>query len=255
MRVLLPLRLVRAGHAGHALRHGRRRDRGRHPRQVPPPRRQLRQPRRSRSTLHTPEGTCSRSAPDRTPSCSGRRPAAWASPASSPRRRCASSRSRPSMIRVDTERGPRPRRRDGRACSDGDAEYRYSVAWIDCLAPAASLGRSVLSRGDHATLDELPTRKRAARPPVRAAARSLPRRRGRRTAAQPLDASTAFNELWFRAAPRARARPHPVDRTVLPSARRGERLEPRLRQPRLRPVPVRRAVRRRRRPCGGRSSG
>ncbi|HJK95547.1 MAG TPA: FAD-binding oxidoreductase [Polyangiaceae bacterium LLY-WYZ-15_(1-7)] len=41
-----------------------------------------------------------------------------------------------------------------------DAKYPYSVAWIDSLATGARLGRGVLTVGDHASLDDLPTGKR-----------------------------------------------------------------------------------------------
>ena len=37
-----------------------------------------------------------------------------------------------------------------------DQRYRYSVAWIDCLARKTSLGRGVLIRGDHALAADLP---------------------------------------------------------------------------------------------------
>ena len=43
---------------------------------------------------------------------------------------------------------------------EGDHRYQYSVAWIDCLARGTSMGRSVLMRGRHARLEELPAKAR-----------------------------------------------------------------------------------------------
>lgn len=82
-----------------------------------------------------------------------------------------------------------------------DDEYRYSVAWIDCLARGRRLGRSVLMRGDHASVSDLPARLRA---------RPLERGRGLRLPALPWapngllrrETVAAFNELYFRRAPR-----------------------------------------------------
>ncbi|WP_097183130.1 FAD-binding oxidoreductase [Blastococcus haudaquaticus] len=84
-----------------------------------------------------------------------------------------------------------------------DHRYRYSVAWIDLLARGGSLGRAVLTRGDHAPRAALPDRRRA--DPLRFAPRpvatvpgivpsGLLRRGTVRT----------FNELWYRKSPRRR---------------------------------------------------
>jgi len=86
--------------------------------------------------------------------------------------------------------------------AEGDHRYRYSVAWIDLLATGRRLGRSVLTRGDHATVEQLPTGQR--RDPLAFAPRhlasvppGLPNVLNRASVA-------AFNEMWFRRAPRLR---------------------------------------------------
>lgn len=104
------------------------------------------------------------------------------------------------LMRVDTERAA-----DLDDCLarmlEHDGDYRYSVAWIDCIASGAKLGRSVLTRGDHATLDELsPKQRRVARHfapwSMAAAPRWVPG-----GLLNPLTVR-AFNELWFRKSPK-----------------------------------------------------
>lgn len=105
-------------------------------------------------------------------------------------------------MRVDTERA-RDLDHAMEIMADTDDRYRYTVAWIDLLARGGSMGRSVLTRGDHATADELPARQR--REPLDYGPRNPP-------AAPPwvpnglLNRWTvrAFNELWFHKAPRER---------------------------------------------------
>lgn len=88
--------------------------------------------------------------------------------------------------------------------SESDHDYHYSVAWLDLMAQGKHLGRSILGRGDHAPIAALD-----------ASDRDDPLAYGPRTLATvpPLVPGPgvvnrftigAFNELWFRKAPRRR---------------------------------------------------
>ncbi|CAN5688569.1 FAD-binding oxidoreductase [soil metagenome] len=88
--------------------------------------------------------------------------------------------------------------------SNGDDAYRYSVAWIDLMAKGSSLGRSVLTRADHARVEELSPRPAVTpldyRPGHLA---TVPARLPRRGVLNHASIA-AFNEGWFRLAPRRR---------------------------------------------------
>ena len=82
--------------------------------------------------------------------------------------------------------------------SEGDERYRYSVSWIDLLATGRHLGRSVLTRGDHAKVADLD--RRGAGDPLAYGARQ-------RVSVPPLvprpgfinvASVSMFNEGWFR---------------------------------------------------------
>lgn len=61
-----------------------------------------------------------------------------------------------SKVRVETERLPNFDAVCEAMSSDGaDNDYRYSVCWVDLLATGASMGRGVLTRGDHASASEV----------------------------------------------------------------------------------------------------
>jgi decaprenylphospho-beta-D-ribofuranose 2-oxidase len=105
-----------------------------------------------------------------------------------------------SRILVDTDRTP-----DLESLmtllAETDHLYDYSVAWIDCVAKGRRMGRSVVTRGRFARLDELPA-KRQADPlayhgAVRISAPDLfpPGLLNLATVA-------AFNEVWYRKSPK-----------------------------------------------------
>jgi decaprenylphospho-beta-D-ribofuranose 2-oxidase len=107
-----------------------------------------------------------------------------------------------SYMRIDTERASDLEDLMARM-DDGDEGYRYSVAWVDMLARGKRLGRAVVTRGDHAALEDLaPAHRRRAlgvAPPTRLA---VPEWWPTGLLRRPL--VRAFNEVWFRKAPARR---------------------------------------------------
>jgi decaprenylphospho-beta-D-ribofuranose 2-oxidase len=107
-----------------------------------------------------------------------------------------------SWMRIDTERAGNL---DAllAVMAGTDDSYTYSVAWVDLLATGRSMGRSVLTRGEHATTAELPARVQL--DPLSFAPRE-------RLTAPPWMPSAAmnpwsvraFNEAWYRRAPAVR---------------------------------------------------
>lgn len=89
------------------------------------------------------------------------------------------------------------------ALAAADATSTYSVCWIDTLARGAAMGRSVLTTGEHASAERAGTGRRGGRWPVPGPSRlQVPSW----TPGGLLNKASvaAFNELWFRKAPRHR---------------------------------------------------
>lgn len=106
-----------------------------------------------------------------------------------------------SRVRVETERLPDFDSVVDAMSSDGaDDTYRYSVSWVDLVATGKSLGRGVLTRGDHATAAEAAeTDSLAYNPKVRLAAPGwVPNQLLNKMSIK------AFNEVWYRKAPARR---------------------------------------------------
>jgi decaprenylphospho-beta-D-ribofuranose 2-oxidase len=81
--------------------------------------------------------------------------------------------------------------------SRSDHNFRYSVAWVDCMTRGANLGRAILTRGEHARANDLDTSTLHAPAPAKLKV--------------PFDAPNgllnplvvrAFNEAWYRLSPR-----------------------------------------------------
>lgn len=105
-----------------------------------------------------------------------------------------------SLLSVDTDRTPDLDSTMALMDAD-DHRYDYSVAWIDLMAAGAATGRSVVTRGQFAPLDQLSGSQQ--RDPLRlrtgslvTAPRAIPPRLLNRLTVK------AFNGLWYHKAPR-----------------------------------------------------
>ena len=77
-----------------------------------------------------------------------------------------------------------------------DHRYRYSVSWVDCMSKGRSLGRGIITRGDH---EESPSSVKTPPRPPRLSV-PFPAPNGLLNSLS----IRAFNEGWFRKAPRLR---------------------------------------------------
>src|ERR1022692_771193 len=84
-----------------------------------------------------------------------------------------------------------------------DDTYGYTVAWADCLARGAAMGRSVITSGDFAALADLPAAQR--RDPLRFSPASLAGApRGLPNGLVNHRTVALMNEAWYRKAPKRR---------------------------------------------------
>lgn len=107
-----------------------------------------------------------------------------------------------SLLSVDTDRTP-DLDTTLELMESSDHAYDYSVAWIDLMAGGAHQGRSVLDRGQFAAIDQLSSKQRVDPLSFRT---STPATFPGPTPLNFVRPSTvrAFNELWYRKAPRRR---------------------------------------------------
>ena len=110
-----------------------------------------------------------------------------------------------------------------------DHLYRYSVAWIDLIASGRHLGRAVLGRGNHATLDDLlPAHPRSAANPLGFDPPVFPDVPPGVPNVLHRHAVRGFNEVWYRKTPQMHRGNRDAHR-LLPPARHRRTVEPAVR--------------------------